>query len=222
MDPDPYGDDLFDEPAGSPDTLAHLGPLAPLAGRWRSGPASGGDSHPVADGAEPATYGETVDLRPIDRQTNGPQLFYGLRYHLRVVETGGVETFHDQVGYWLWEPAQHRILLSLAIPRGQVALCGGQARPDAREFTVRATAGDPHFGILSNPFLDAGFHTVSFEMTVTIHDDNTWSYRQDALLQVADRDEPFHHRDANTLQRIGPPAANPLAEDRDCRSTVDR
>ena len=50
-------------------------------------------------------YVETFDLQPIDRQTNGPQLLYGLRYHQHIVKPGEVETFHDQVGYLLWEPA---------------------------------------------------------------------------------------------------------------------
>ena len=30
----PYGADLYTEPDGDPDTLANLGPLAPLAGVW--------------------------------------------------------------------------------------------------------------------------------------------------------------------------------------------
>ncbi len=28
----PYGDDIYTEPDGDPDTLANLGPLGPLAG----------------------------------------------------------------------------------------------------------------------------------------------------------------------------------------------
>ena len=31
---DGYGDDLFTEPDGDPETLANLGPLAPMAGVW--------------------------------------------------------------------------------------------------------------------------------------------------------------------------------------------
>ena len=47
----------------------------------------------------------------IDPQTNGPQLFYGLRYHQHIVKPGEVETYHDQVGYCLWEPAAGTIIL---------------------------------------------------------------------------------------------------------------
>ncbi len=60
-----------------------------------------------------------MELQPIDAQTSGPQLFYGLRYHTRIVKPDVVETFHDQVGYWLWEPATGIVLQTLAI-----AVCG--------------------------------------------------------------------------------------------------
>jgi hypothetical protein len=41
-----YGADVFTEPDGDPDTLAHLGPLRPLAGTWEG--TVGADEHPVA------------------------------------------------------------------------------------------------------------------------------------------------------------------------------
>jgi len=204
-----YGTDLFDEPDGDPDTLAQLGPLRALAGIWQGSP--GFDDHPVAGGTDTDEYVETYSLQPIDRQTNGPQLFYGLRYHTHVVEVGKQETFHDQVGYWLWEPATDTVILSLAIPRAQVALASGSATADATTFTVRAEVGAELFGILSNPFLDRHFHTTSFEMTVTVNEDGTWSYDQDTVLEISDREEPFHHRDRNTLSRVAEPELNPLA-----------
>ncbi|EQD44183.1 hypothetical protein B1B_13618, partial [mine drainage metagenome] len=107
--------------------------------------------HPVADGTELEKYVEHYELQPIDRQTNGPQLFYGLSYHTHIVKPGEVELFHDQVGYWLWELATHAVVFTLAIPRGQVLLAGGSAEPDATEFTVTAAAGSPTYGIVSNP-----------------------------------------------------------------------
>ena len=104
------------------DTLANLGPLRALAGIWEG---TGTDEHPVAEGTARNTFFEHYELQPIDRQTNGPQLFYGLRYHTHIVKPGEVETFHDQVGYWLWEPAARVVTLTLGIPRGQVLLAGG-------------------------------------------------------------------------------------------------
>ncbi len=206
---DAYGDDLFTEAEGQDDTLANLGPLRPLAGAWEG--TKGADRHPVAGGGEPDLFLERYDLQPIDRQTNGPQLYYGLRYHTHIVRPGEVETFHDQIGYWLWEPAAQTVVCTVAIPRGQVVLAAGPAAPDATTFTVRAEAGEPTYGICSNPFLERAFRTTSFEMTVTVHPDGTWSYQEVTVLELPDRAAPFRHTDANTLHRVAPPIPNPLA-----------
>ena len=144
--------DIFTEPDADPDTLANLGPLAAMAGIWEG--KKGSDDHPVVTGTETESYLERYELQPIDPQTNGPQLFYGLRYHVHIVKPGEVETFHDQVGYWLWEPATGTVYQTLAIPRAQVALASGKSRPGARKFTVRSERGSTVNGICSNPFLE--------------------------------------------------------------------
>src|SRR5678816_3827675 len=169
-----FPEDIYTEAEPSADTLANLGPLRALAGIWEG--ETGHDVAPKADGPERENFVERIELQPIDAQTNGPQLLYGLRYHTRIVKPGEVEAFHDQVGYWLWEPAARTVLHTLAIPRGQVLLASGTAEPDATEFEVTATLGSETFGILSNPFLLRAFQTVSFRMRVTVHDDGTWSY----------------------------------------------
>ena len=128
--------DIFTEPEFDPDTLANLGPLSGMGGIWEG--LKGTDGHPVAGGSETDEFLERYELQPIDPQTNGPQLFYGLRYHTHIVKPGEVQTFHDQVGYWLWEPAAKTVYQTLAIPRSQVALASGPAEPGARRFTVRA------------------------------------------------------------------------------------
>jgi hypothetical protein len=206
---DTYGDDIYTEPDGEPDTLANLGPLTPMAGVWQG--LGGADEHPVAEGTERNAFSERFELQPIDRQTNGPQLFYGLRYHTHIVKPGEVETFHDQVGYWLWEPATGAVILTLGIPRGQVLMAGGTAGPDATEFEVRAEVGSEVYGILSNPFLNQNFRTLSYRMHVSVHPDGTWSYEEEGVLDIPGRDEPFSHIDHNTLTRVGSPAPNPLA-----------
>ena len=152
--------DIYTESSAvDPDTLRNLGPLAALAGVWEG---HGSDVHPVAEGTETEAFVERAELHPIDPQSNGPQLLYGLRYHLWICKVGETETFHDQVGYWLWEPATKTIVQTLAIPRAQVAMASGTAEPDARRFTVRAVLGSPTFGICSGPFLDAHFKTLEY------------------------------------------------------------
>ena len=190
------------------DTLKNLGPLRPLAGIWEG--SKGVDVNPKAEGPVRQTYIERIELQPIDPQSNGPQLFYGLRYHTRVVKPGEIETYHDQVGYWLWEPATKTAILSLAIPRAQVALAAGHAGADATVFEVSAVRGKTDYGICSTSFLEQAFRTDSFVMRVTIHPDGTWSYFEDTLLMLRGT-EPFHHTDQNTLSKIGEPTPNPLA-----------
>jgi hypothetical protein len=201
--------DIYTEPEPDPHTLANLGPLAALAGVWEG---IGEDEHPVAEGTEVDAYVERIELQPIDAQTNGPQLLYGLRYHVHIVKPGEVEAFHDQVGYWLWEPATGAVLLSLAIPRGQVALASGTATADATTFSVAAHRGEPTNGIATNPWVDQHFRTTEFRMTVMVHPDDTWSYDQVTVLQIAGRDRPYEHRDRNTLHRLAAPTPNPTAQ----------
>jgi hypothetical protein len=215
---EPYGLDIYTEPDADPDTLANLGPLRPLAGIWES--TIGGDDHPVGEGSDidgPVVDGglhnafvERYELQPIDRQTNGPQLFYGLRYHVHIVKPGEVETFHDQVGYWLWEPAVSTVTQTIAMPRAIVALASGITEPDSTDFELTATLGSQTYGVLSNPFLDAAFRTTSFRIRVTVNPDDTGSYEEDAVLEMPDRAEPFHHIDRNTLTRVAAPTPNPL------------
>jgi hypothetical protein len=218
---DLYGPDIYTEPDADPDGLANLGPLSGMAGTWEG--VAGTDVHPVGPGSDldgtvvddggglQNVYVERYDLQPIDPQTNGPQLFYGLRYHVHIVKPGEVETFHDQVGYWLWEPAANAVTHTIAIPRGQVVLAHGPATADATTFEVSATLGSEIYGILSNPFLDDAFKTLSFRIRVTVDDDGTWSYDEDTVMQLPDRSEPFHHTDVHTLTRVAEPTPNPLA-----------
>ena len=204
-----YGPDIYTEPEGDPDTLANLGPLRPMAGVWEG--VKGADEHPVVEGTEKDTFVEHYELQPIDRQTNGPQLFYGLRYHTHITKPGDPETFHDQVGYWLFEPAAQAVTLTLGIPRAQVLLASGPAGPDATDFELTANVGSEVHGILSNPFLDRAFRTLSYRIHVTINSDGTWSYEEEGVLKIPGRDELYSHTDRNTLTRIGPPELNPLA-----------
>src|SRR5271154_4878229 len=144
--------DIFTEPAFDSDVLANLGPLRAMAGVWQG--TSGSDVHPVAEGTEENAYVERYELQPIDPQTNGPQLLYGLRYHTHIVKPDSVETFHDQVGYWLWEPATGTIFYTLSIPRAQIAMAVGHAASGAKTFSLEAVRGSETNVIVSNPFLE--------------------------------------------------------------------
>jgi hypothetical protein len=202
-------EDIYTEPDLDPHTLRNLGPLTGLAGVWQG--TTGVDVHPVVEGTETDAYVERYELQPIDPQTNGPQYYYGLRYHVHITKPGEVETFHDQVGYWLWEPATGTVVQTIAIPRAQVALLSGPATADATDFELTATLGDETFGICSNPFLARNFRTVEVRVHVSVHPDGTWTYDEDTVLQIPGRDELFHHTDTHTLTKVADPTPNPLA-----------
>ncbi|HEY1125178.1 MAG TPA: heme-binding beta-barrel domain-containing protein [Sphingobium sp.] len=200
-------EDIFTEQDADPDTLAQLGPLRRLAGTWEG--RRGVDINPKADGPEQRDYIERIVMEPIDAQSNGPQLLYGLRYHIHINTPEEEITFHDQTGYWLWEPDTGLIMQTLSIPRGQTALAGGRAAPDAKTLVVEAKRGGTDYGICSTTFLELAFRTDSYRLEVTFHEDGSWSYVSDTTLIVHGQDEPFLHRDRNHLTKVAEPDLNP-------------
>jgi len=211
VNPEPR--DIYTEPSNvDVVTLRNLGPLTCMAGVFEGTRAL--DINPKANGAEREPFVEGIELQPIDPQTNGPQLFYGLRYHTHIVKPGEVETLHDQVGYWLWEPASGALIQTISIPRGQTLMAVGSAARDARGFELVATRGSETNGICSNPFLEYAFKTIEFRIRVTINDDGTWGYDEDTTLLIQGQKDPFHHRDRSLLKKVAAPTPNPLARDR--------
>ena len=201
-------DDIFTEPENvDADTLANLGPLRRLAGIWEG--RKGVDVNPKADGPEQREYYERIELQPIDPQTNGPQLFYGLRYHTHINTPEEETTFHDQIGYWLWEPATGLILQTLTIPRGQVAIAAGHAAADATTLMLTAERGRTDYGICSTTFLELAFRTDAYRIEVIFNADGSWRYVSDTTLVVKGYAEPFSHRDENLLTKIAEPNLNP-------------
>ena len=206
----PFPTDIYTEPSTvDPDTLSNLGPLTRLAGQWRS-QNTGTDTSPKAPGPERRAYIETVTCDAIDPQANGPQLFYGLRYHTHITTEEEDITFHDQVGYWLYEPATGLILQTLALPRGQTALASGHASPGDDHLTVIATRGQTEYGICSTAFLEHAFRTDSYQFDIAFTGNDTWSYEIRTMLQVQGQTAPFEHHDQNTLHRTAPGKPTPL------------
>jgi hypothetical protein len=205
-----FPDDIFTEPEDvDPYGLNNLGPLRRLAGTWEG--LRGVDVNPKADGPETREYLERIVMEPIDPQANGPQLLYGLRYHVHVNTPDEAITFHDQVGYWLWEPATGLVMQTVSIPRGQVALASGQSTPEANAIVVSAKRGETSYGICSTDFLEHAFRTDFYQIEVTFNADGSWSYVSDTMLAVKGQPGLFQHRDRNTLRKVAEPEPNPLA-----------
>ena len=213
----PFPHDIFTEPGDvDPDTLANLGPLRRLAGRWEA--RKGIDINPKADAPERREFIERIAFDAIDPQTNGPQLLYGLRYHIHITTKEEDITFHEQVGYWLWEPATGLVLQTLAIPRGQVALASGKAAADDDRLTLTATRGQTEYGICSTAFLEYGFRTDSYSIDIEFDGDDAWRYDIRTMLLVHGRPDPFEHHDQNRLKRVAAGRPNPLKQILDRRA----
>lgn len=207
----PFPADIFTEPERvDPDTLRNLGPLSRLAGGWQA--SKGIDVNPKRGGPERRAFIEHADFVPIDPQTNGPQLFYGLRYHVHVNTAEEEITFHDQTGYWLWEPATGLVLQTLALPRGQVALASGTAAAGADRLVLTAERGKTGSGICSTEFLEYAFRTDRYRIEIRFNPDDSWTYDIETVLTVRGQDAPFTHRDRNTLRRVSEPVPNPLVQ----------
>ena len=103
------------------------------------------------------------------------------------------------------------IMQSVTIPRGQVLLASGHAKPDDKRISVTAKRGDTRYGICSTEFLEEAFRTESYRCDITFNDDGSWTYVIETELLVKGRDRPFNHHDTNTLKLVGAPAPNPLA-----------
>ncbi|PIQ23771.1 FABP family protein [bacterium (Candidatus Blackallbacteria) CG17_big_fil_post_rev_8_21_14_2_50_48_46] len=183
------------------DLRAKLGPLAALAGVWEG--SKGDDIAPSDDrGIENNKYREHLVLEPFGPVDNHEQQLYGLRYTTMAWRLEAQDSFHDEVGYWLWDPAEKQVMRCFIVPRGVTVLAGGTVEPDAKAFKLSAELGSETYGICSNRFLDREFKTLRYDLSVTVHEDGSFSYLEDTQMKMKGRDEIFHHTDQNTLKKI--------------------
>ncbi len=180
---------------------SHFGPLAQLAGEWEG--AGGTDvSHHHADGqAGDTPYREHLTFKPFGPVDNGAQRLYGLDYKMAAWRIGEEDPFHTEVGYWLWDGDLGHVIRGFVIPRGSVILAGGEVAADATSFTLRAEADSDEHGICSNTYLFNNARCTSYVFNLSV-DGDTLTYDQDSVLVMNEYDEPYHHTDANTLQRV--------------------
>jgi hypothetical protein len=183
---------------------SELGPLGLLQGIWEG--ERGNDLAPSdksADDRQPVTshYRERMVFEPTGRVDNHEQKLYGLRYSTKAWRIGSADPFHEELGYWMYEPATGLILRCFMPPRGMTVMAGGKASASARKFSLEARAGDEVFGICSSPFLTAEFKTVRYTLDVEVPDDDTLRYESHTFLRMKGREELFDHVDGNTLMR---------------------
>lgn len=183
------------------DYAEDLGPLGGLIGEWEG--SRGDDIAPGGDrGIKNNKYRETVSFTPIGRVDNHEQILFGLRYHKKAWRIGEPDPFHEDGGYMLWDAHERQVMRCFVVPRGIAVIAGGTVEPGATEFALRADVGSTTYGICSNRFLDREFRTVRFDIKLTLHNGDSFTYEEDTQLQMKGRAEIFHHTDSNTLHRV--------------------
>ena len=176
------------------------GPLGPLVGEWEG---EGGLDRAYSNRAGEVLstpYRERLSFKPFGPVENGRQVLYGLDYRTAMWRGSEENPFHTEVGYWLWDAEAHEIVRAFVVPRGIAVLAGGTAAPRDRSFTLRAERGDPLYAIGENAYLSEHASTRSYSVTITLHDDRSWSYEEVTMLNMAVMAEPFAHTDHNTLR----------------------
>jgi hypothetical protein len=176
------------------------GPLAVLFGVWRGD--SGMDIAPVPDDDEHNPYYETITFEAAGDVTNAEeQVLSIVRYHQQVSRKSNDEVFHDQIGYWLWDPATDTVIQTLTIPRAVTLLAGGVARNEGEEtvLEVSATAGDAQWGILQAPFMQAKATTTGYSHCMKVSG-NSMRYSQTTVLEIYGKHD-YQHTDENSLTR---------------------
>ena len=179
------------------------GPLGPLVGDWE---AEGGLDTAYAHAREEVVatpYLEKVSFKPFGPVDNGSQSLYGLDYKTAMWRGSEDNPFHTEVGYWLWDGATGEVLRGFVVPRGITVLAGGTAAENATTFTLAAEPGHPQYTIGENRYLAENASTLSYQVTITVHDDGSWSYDETTMLRMKELPEPFAHTDHNTLRRVG-------------------
>ncbi|HEY3699387.1 MAG TPA: heme-binding beta-barrel domain-containing protein, partial [Spongiibacteraceae bacterium] len=134
---------------------------------------------------------------------NGSQVLYGLRYSSVMWPEQAIDPFHEETGYWLWDPRAQQVYCCFVVPRGVVVNAGANVAAEAKFFTLAADVGAEVYGLSSNPFLDAVYKTLHFEMTVKLLADGSMEYSQDTVLKMKNIGEVFHHTDCNSMRKVG-------------------
>lgn len=182
----------------------NYGPLAVLVGAWVGD--KGVDRSPEPEGEERSPYYETIEFEAAGDVTNAEtQTLSIVRYHQVVTRKSNDEVFHDQIGYWLWDPEDNTIVETFTIPRGVAVVAVGTLAPpgDLAEelvFDVAADAASSPPGIAQAPFMFKQARTTAFTHMLTVKSDQM-RYTQNTILDIYGR-QSLDHTDVNTLKRL--------------------
>ncbi|HEX5959683.1 MAG TPA: FABP family protein [Rhodanobacteraceae bacterium] len=182
-----------------------LGPLTPLVGEWEGDVGVDLSYHNKDDDTGETSSFEKAWFKPIPLQENGQQQLEGLAYKMTNWRHGeeGMDPFHDESGYLLWDKANGQVMQAVVFGRGIAILAGSSAKPRDKELHFKATPGDPSYGILQNKYLMQRAELKSYDHVFTFNDDGTFTHTSDIVLKLAAQGgKEMHHTDRNTLHCV--------------------
>jgi hypothetical protein len=183
-------------------TIVDYGPLTELIGVWKGD--KGMDIAPETDGTEENPYFETITYTEGGTVTNAAsQVLSIVHYRQIVTRKSNNEVFHDETGYWLWDPREQVIMHSLVIPRAVCLLAGAnykEARDEKGNLIIEVVAGvnNKDWGIIQSPFMQLNARTTSFQQKILVRN-KKMSYTETTMLEIYGRE--FEHTDQNELIR---------------------
>ncbi|HHJ15674.1 MAG TPA: DUF1794 domain-containing protein [Gammaproteobacteria bacterium] len=178
------------------------GPLEELIGVWKGD--KGLDVAPEPDGSENNPYYETITFTAIGDVTNAEaQVLSALHYRQIVKRKSNDEVFHDETGYWMWDPVGKLVMHSLTIPRGVCVLAGGKYTGNnntAGSVTIEVAAhvDDRDWKIIQSPFMQEMARTTEFRHTITAGGGKL-TYAETTIVDIYGK--VFEHTDNNELLR---------------------
>jgi methylamine---glutamate N-methyltransferase subunit C len=186
-----------------------FGPLQHLIGTWKGdkgmdvAPAkpTGKQTAQKRLPTEEAPYFEEIKIEAVGDVTNAEEeTLVVVRYHQSVYRKSNKQQFHDEIGYWIWNPANKTVMQSLMIPRAVGLLAGGKVTESRGSITFKVGAGveNKNWGIVQSPFMRKKARTLQFSHTVTVKG-NSMTYTESTKLEIYGK--TFNHTDGNTLTR---------------------
>jgi hypothetical protein len=179
-----------------------FGPLTELIGTWNGD--KGMDKAPEPDGAEESPYYETIVYTANGDVTNAESQILSIVHYRRIVtRKSNDEVFHDETGYWLWDPKEQVIMHSMVIPRA-VCLIAGSDYKEVRDengdlvIEVEASVDNKDWGIVQSPFMQKKARTTAYRQTIQVGN-GKMRYSETTMLDIYGR--VFEHTDQNELTR---------------------
>ncbi|NOX76507.1 MAG: FABP family protein [Gammaproteobacteria bacterium] len=178
----------------------NYGPLAGLIGVWKGD--KGLDVAPEPDGSENTPYHETITFTAIGDVTNAESQVLAVLHYRQIVQRKADDSvFHDETGYWMWDPRTSTIMHSLVIPRAVCVLAGGKydgADTDNGDVVleVAANVDDSDWRIIQSPFMQENARTTGFRHRITVNNGKL-SYSETIMLDIYGK--VFEHTDNNEL-----------------------